>query len=107
MSLASGDPAAVSLLFGEPFRVEEFSGRLIDAFVGMRAEVIALRLEEVGRQPLGAVTVVVAQGGAKGGHGDAVFDGSLDGVTPVRLRFADDFAEVGIENQVLQVRVRR
>ena len=69
----------------------------------MSAEVVALRLQEVGRQPFGAVTIVVAEGGTEGGNGNAKFDGSLDGVTPVRLRLADDFTEVGVENKVLQV----
>ena len=38
-----------------PVGVEELAARLVDALVGVRAEVVALGLEQVGRQPLAAV----------------------------------------------------
>ena len=48
-------------LFG-PVDVEEISARLVGAFVGVGAEVIALALQQVGRQACRAVAVVVGQG---------------------------------------------
>ena len=37
--------------FAGPVGVEEFPARLIDAFVGVRAEIVALRLQQVVPQP--------------------------------------------------------
>ncbi len=67
---------------------------------------VALGLQEIGGEAFGAVAVIVAEGGAEGRHSHAVFDGGLNGVAPVRLRFADNIAEVGIEDQVLQFQGR-
>ena len=55
-----------------PVQVEELAARRVDALVGVRAEVIALGLEEVGGEPRRAVAVEVGQRAAEGGHGDAV-----------------------------------
>jgi len=38
--------------------VDEFASRLVDALVGVRAEVIALGLEQVGGETIGAVAVI-------------------------------------------------
>src|ERR1700722_4105457 len=40
-----------------PVRVEELAARFVEALVGVRAEIIPLRLEQVGRQTLAAVSV--------------------------------------------------
>src|SRR5688572_17815876 len=42
-----------------PVRVEELAARLVEALVGVRAEVVALRLQQVRREPAAAVPVVV------------------------------------------------
>lgn len=85
--------------------MEELSGRFVEAFIGMGAEIIALGLEEISREAFGAVAIVVAECGAERGCSDAKLDGGLDRVAPVGLRLADDVAEVGIENQVFEVGV--
>src|SRR5262245_20278612 len=65
VSAGGDDPAAAG-----PVGVEELAAGFVHAFVGVRAEIIALRLEEIGRQDGGAILVVERQGGAEGGHGD-------------------------------------
>src|SRR5581483_6736235 len=54
-----------------PVEVEELAARLIGALVGMGAEIVALRLEQVGRKAGGAVAVVIGQGGAESQIGRA------------------------------------
>ena len=68
----------------------------------MRAEVIALGLQQVRRQPRLAIAVVVGERRAEGWRGDAVFDGGADGDAPVRLGAGDDVGEERIENEVFQ-----
>ena len=55
-----------------PVRVEELASRPVDALVGVRAEEIALSLEQVCRQASGPVTVVERQGGRERRRGDAM-----------------------------------
>jgi len=45
-----------------PVGVDEFASWLIDALVGVRAEVVPLSLEQVGRKALGSVAVKKCQG---------------------------------------------
>ena len=40
-----------------PVGVEEFAARFVDAFIGVRSEEVPLCLQEVGRQPTGAISV--------------------------------------------------
>jgi hypothetical protein len=49
--------------------VEELAARLVEALVGMGAEVVALGLQQVGRQARAAVAVEVGQGRAEAGIG--------------------------------------
>ena len=44
-----------------PIEVEELAAGLIDALIGVRAEVIALTLEEIRGEAFGAVAIVVCQ----------------------------------------------
>ena len=76
--------------------------RFIDALVSMRAEEIALRLQEIRGQPRLAIAVEVGERGAKGGHGDAMLDRGGDGDAPVVLRLLDDVGEIGIEQKIVQ-----
>ncbi len=46
-----------------PVGVEELAFGLVDALVGVGTEEVALGLEQVGGEALGAVAVVVAEGG--------------------------------------------
>ncbi len=85
--------------------MEELAAGLIDALVGVGAEVIALRLEQVGRQAFAAVAVVEGQGGGERGNGNAGFDGLRYDAAPGFLAALDDAGEVRIEQQVAQGRV--
>ena len=53
----------------QPIGVEHAG--LVDALIGVGAEVIALGLQQVGRQPLLAIAVVVGQRGGERRHGNA------------------------------------
>ena len=59
--------------------MEEFAGRLVDSFVGVRAEEVALRLRQVLGQPPGADRVVVGEARAHGEARDALLNGINDG----------------------------
>ena len=73
--------------FAKPIGVEH--ARLVDAVVGVGAEVVALGLQQVGRQPVAAVAVVVGQGRGEGRRGDAQLDGRRDDVPPGGLGLVD------------------
>jgi hypothetical protein len=62
---AGGGDAAVA----GPVGVEELAARLVEALVGVGAEVIALRLQQVGRQPRAAVAVEKLSAVEKAGVG--------------------------------------
>ena len=51
--------------------MEELAARLVQALVPMGAEIIALGLEQIGRQTGAAIAVVIGQGGREGGRGNA------------------------------------
>ena len=65
-----------------PVGVEELAARLVDALVGVRAEEVALRLQQIRGQPRGAVAVVEGQRGGEGRRGNAELDGVDDGLAP-------------------------
>lgn len=44
-----------------PLGVEELANRLVDALIGVSSEEVALRLQQVRRQPRRAVAVVIGQ----------------------------------------------
>lgn len=85
----------------EPFGVE--FARFVGPFVGVRAEEIALRLEQILRKPLGAIAVEVSERCAEGGRRDSELDGGDDCAPPIRLRLAENAAEKGIEHQVFEI----
>ena len=55
-----------------PVRVKELAAGFVDALIGVRAEVVALRLQQVGGQPSGAVAIVEGERGGecRRGHTD-------------------------------------
>ena len=53
-----------------PVEVEALSPGSIDALVGMGAEIVALGLKQVGRQALGAITVVISERAHEGRAGN-------------------------------------
>src|SRR5207248_8613261 len=60
-------------LITDPIGVE--NSRLVDALIGMRAEEVALRLQQIRRQTRGTIAVEVGQGSAEGRRGHAVING--------------------------------
>ena len=88
-----------------PVGVEELAAGCVGAFVSMRAEEVALALEEVGRQARGAVAVVVGQGGHEGGGGHAVGGGEGDDFAPLGLALLDLLVEIGVKKEIDQAGV--
>jgi hypothetical protein len=77
------------------------SGRgVVQALVGMRAEVIALSLEEVRGQTLAAVGIVKGQRRAEGGDRNALFRGDGDHIAPGALRILYGLSEEWVEQQI-------
>ena len=72
---------------------------------GVGTEVVALRLEQVGRQVLGAVAVEPGERGGEGRGRYAEECGLGDDVAPARLRLVDCLVEEVVEEQVLEVGV--
>ena len=71
----------------------------------MRAEVISLRLQQIGRQILRPDTIVERQGRAESGRRDPPEGALGDDVAPAGLRVVDSLVEEVVEEQVLEVRV--
>lgn len=68
-----------------PVRVHE-SARLLQQFVRVRAEVVALGLDQVGGQNGRSVAVVEGESGAEGGRRDAELDCRSDHRAPAVLQ---------------------
>src|SRR5687768_17026187 len=83
-----------------PVQVEELPPRRVHALVGVGAEVIALRLEEVRRQPRRSVAVEVGQRAAEGRHGDAVPYRERHDLAPGVLARRQRPLEIGSEHQI-------
>ena len=88
-----------------PVNVEEFATGLIDALVGMRAEKVALALEKILGEAVGAVAVVIRQRAAETGQRHTEFRAEGDDMPPVFLRAFDLAAEIRVEQQVCELRV--
>ena len=76
---------------------------LVHSAVGMGAEVIALRLGQVGRQCFRAVGVEVSQRGAGGEHGDAQANRRLQHLAPGSLPAQHRCAEHRVHQQIGQL----
>ena len=85
--------------------MEELAAGLVDAFVGVRAEEVALGLKKVGGKAGRAVAVVVGEGGAEGRRRHAALGGERNDLAPVRLRRLECLVEVGVEQEVHEVGV--
>ena len=72
---------------------------------GVGAEVVALRLEQVGRQVLCAVAVVEAERRAERRRRDTPQSHLADHVSPAVLRLVDRLVEEVVKQEVLQVGV--
>ena len=78
----------------------EFAAGLVNALICVRAKVVALRLQEIGRQTGTTVRVIVVERRAHGRNGNAQIHGRLDDRTPGVLCLGDHLLEVGIKQQV-------
>ena len=58
-----------------PVGVEVFAARLVDTFVGVRPEIVALRLDQTGPKPAGAVGIEIGEGGGEARYRQAVMRG--------------------------------
>src|SRR5215471_8010240 len=65
-----------------PVRMEKLAARPVHALVGVSAEEVALRLQQVRGQTLGAVAVEERERRREGGRRHAVLDGLDDGAPP-------------------------
>src|SRR5512138_3117520 len=81
-----------------PIRMER--ALTVEAAVGMRAEVIALGLREVGWQPLTAIRVEVCERRAQCQHRDAHANRSLDEEAPALLARLYGLAEGVVQQEV-------
>src|SRR5438477_11927308 len=79
----------------DPFGVK--NAGLIDSFVRVRTEEIALRLQEVRRQPRRLITVEVSAASGKCMIGDAEDNCGCSLYAPVQLRLVDGPRDIMIE----------
>ena len=101
--LSGRDRAALA----RPIGVEELAAGLVDALVGVGAEVVALGLQQVGGQALAAVAVVEGQ---RGGERRAPARPPSTACATTRRQEvwqrSITSGEVGVEQQVAEVRDR-
>ncbi len=71
----------------------------------MGAKVVSLCLQKVGRQILGAITVIEAEGGAKSWRRDSPDRAFAYDISPTWLCLVDGLVEEVIKEKILQVRV--
>src|ERR1019366_1984094 len=90
----------------EPLRVELLATRPVDALVAMRAEAIALRLQEVLREALRAVAVDVAQRGAHPERRNSQFERQAGGRPQAGGQFVDHGRELARGHEVHQIGLR-
>src|SRR5947208_118169 len=84
--------------------MEELAARLVQALVSVRAEIVALGLEQVGRKTFAAIRVVKGQRGAECRDRNALLCGNGNDIAPRALRAFDLAFEEFIEQQVCQLR---
>lgn len=88
-----------------PFGMEH--AFLVDTFIGVRTEVVALRLDQVRRQHRGAVAVVVGDRSREGRRRNTVLHGVSHHVTQRLLVLVGDLLEVWRQQQVGDIGIRR
>lgn len=102
--LAEPEPANRPAVPG-PARVQELPAQLVDALVGVRAKVVALRPQQVGRHPRGAVAIVEGQRRREGRGGYPEADRADEGLAPARPVAVGRAGEELVEQQILEVRI--
>ena len=105
MSVVSADRAALHRIRSRrhvaaaagPVCMEDFVARLVDALIRMRAEIISLGLQEIGRQLLAAIPVKEGERGRKRGKRDAELHRLHNDLPPGLLAFVDNRLEIVVE----------
>src|SRR4051812_11629587 len=82
--------------------MEELAARRVDTLIRMRAEEIALRLDQICRQPLRSVRIVIRQRRIEDRCGYSLRRRSGDCGPPVSLAPFDFTPEIRVEKQVRQ-----
>lgn len=88
-----------------PIRVEKLTARRVRRFVGVRAEIIALRLQQIRRQAVGGVAVEVTQRRSHGRSRNAVRDSRSCDIAPRRDEFFHRLLEIRVEQEVTKFRI--
>mmetsp|Transcript_17377 Transcript_17377/g.34074 ORF Transcript_17377/g.34074 Transcript_17377/m.34074 type:complete len:398 (+) Transcript_17377:108-1301(+) len=88
-----------------PVGVLPLPRRLVSALVGVRSKVVALGLEEVGRQPCAAIAIVEGQSRAEAGGRDAVHRTRRSHVAPPVLVLVNLLHKEIVDEQARQLRV--
>ena len=83
--------------FTDPVGVEGFFPRFVNALISMCTEVVPLRLQQIGRQSILPVTVVITQGRREAGDGQPEIDRCGNHPSPTRLGFLDGLLEKVIQ----------
>ena len=91
--------------FAGPVGVEKLAARLVNALVGVRAKIIALRLQQIRWQVRTAVAVEKGQRGAERRNRDAAFDGGGNSRAPAFLAAFDFAAKIIVQQQVRELRI--
>ena len=88
-----------------PVRVKVLTTRLVDALVGMRAKVIALRLQQVGGQPCRAITIEECERRGKRGCGNSQPDSMNNRFSPRGLIAVEGFGKKSSSSKFSRPRV--
>src|SRR5580765_4798988 len=93
-----GNAAAVS----GPVRVEEFAPRLVDAFIGVRAEVVTLCLQKVGRESSSAIAIEKRESSGKRRRGNSEQSRIGDSVAPRVLILIEYARKKAVEQKIAE-----
>src|SRR5882757_6221389 len=93
------DAAAVS----GPVSVKEFATRFVDALIRVRPEEIALRLQKVGGEARGAVSIVERQGRRKCRRRNSKLDCVNERLTPIHLVLVESAREEIVRQKVVEL----
>ena len=88
-----------------PVGVEKLTFRPIDALIGVGAEVVALRLQQVGGQAAAGVAVEEGEGGYGAGHRQTMLHRGSSHFAPARHGLLQQVFEIGIAAKEYQIRI--
>ena len=88
-----------------PVGVEELPSGAVEPFIGVRAEIIALRLQQIRRQAVGGVAVKIAECCRHGRRGNAVLHSCRRDLAPRGDEFFHRLLEIRVEQEVTKLRI--